>query len=49
MEQLVRLRDRQTPLPKCNIQRTFLLNEEGKALDYQRDGHPRGKIIIKMH
>jgi hypothetical protein len=31
------------------MDRTFPLNEEGQALDYQRDVHPRDKIIIKMH
>jgi hypothetical protein len=41
--------ERQTPLPKwVNIDRTFPLDEAGKALDYQRDLHPRGKIVIKI-
>ena len=40
--------ERQTPLPSVNMDRTFPLNEESQALDYQRDLHPRGKIII-MH
>jgi alcohol dehydrogenase len=31
-----------------NIDRTFPLDEAGKALDYQRDVHPRGKIVLKM-
>jgi hypothetical protein len=48
MEQLVRLRDRHLS-PSVNIDRTFPLNEEGKALDYPRDLHPRGKIVIKVH
>jgi NADPH:quinone reductase-like Zn-dependent oxidoreductase len=48
MEQLVRLRDGHIS-PSVNINRTFPLNDDGKALDYQRDVHPRGKIVIKMH
>jgi NADPH:quinone reductase-like Zn-dependent oxidoreductase len=48
MEQLVRLRDGHIS-PSVNIDRTFPLNDKGKALDYPRDVHPRGKIIIKMH
>ena len=31
-----------------NIDRTFPLDEAGKALDYQRDVHPRGKIVLGM-
>ncbi|HJU95557.1 MAG TPA: zinc-binding dehydrogenase, partial [Nitrososphaera sp.] len=31
-----------------NIDRTFPLDEAGKALDYQRDVHPRGKIVLRM-
>ena len=31
-----------------NIDRTFPLDEAGKALDYQRDIHPRGKIVLRM-
>jgi alcohol dehydrogenase len=31
-----------------NIDRTFPLDEAGKALDYQRDVHPRGKIVFRM-
>jgi NADPH:quinone reductase-like Zn-dependent oxidoreductase len=48
MEQLVRLRDRYL-YPSVNIDRTVPLDEASKALDYQRDVHPRGKIVIKMH
>jgi hypothetical protein len=48
MEQLVRLRERHLS-PSVNIDRPFPLNEEGKALDYQRDLQSRGKIVIKMH
>src|SRR5215213_8877740 len=31
-----------------NVDRTFPLHEAGKALDYQRDVHPRGKIVLAM-
>ena len=31
-----------------NVDRTFPLDEAGKALDYQRDVHPRGKIVLRM-
>jgi alcohol dehydrogenase len=33
---------------KVNIDRTFLLDEVGKALDYQKDAHPRGKVVLRM-
>jgi NADPH:quinone reductase-like Zn-dependent oxidoreductase len=29
-----------------NVDRTFPLDEAGKALDYQRDVHPRGKVVL---
>ena len=31
-----------------NVDRTFLLDEAGKALDYQKDVHPRGKVVLTM-
>jgi alcohol dehydrogenase len=31
-----------------NIDRTFPVDEAGKALDYQKDVHPRGKIVLRM-
>jgi alcohol dehydrogenase len=31
---------------KVNIEKTFPLDEAGKALDYFRDIHPRGKIVL---
>jgi NADPH:quinone reductase-like Zn-dependent oxidoreductase len=31
-----------------NTDRTFLLDEAGKALDYQKDVHPRGKVVLTM-
>jgi NADPH:quinone reductase-like Zn-dependent oxidoreductase len=33
---------------KINVDRTFLLDEAGKALDYQKDVHPRGKVVLTM-
>ena len=31
-----------------NTDRTFLQDEAGKALDYQKDVHPRGKVVLTM-
>ena len=31
-----------------NIEKTFSLDEVGKALDYQKDVHPRGKVVLAM-
>jgi NADPH:quinone reductase-like Zn-dependent oxidoreductase len=33
---------------KVNIEKTFPLDEAGKALDYLRDIHPRGKIVLTI-
>jgi alcohol dehydrogenase len=33
---------------RVNIDKTFLLDEASKALDYQRDAHPRGKIVLQV-
>jgi alcohol dehydrogenase len=33
---------------KINVDRTFLLDEAGKALDYQKDVHPRGKVVLTI-
>lgn len=33
---------------KVNIEKTFSLDEAGKALDYLRDIHPRGKIVLAI-
>jgi alcohol dehydrogenase len=33
---------------RVNIDRTFPLDEAGKALDYQRDIHPRGKVVLQV-
>jgi alcohol dehydrogenase len=34
---------------QVNVERTFPLDEAPAALDYQRDIHPRGKIVLEMH
>ena len=31
---------------RINTDKTFSLEEAGKALDYQKDVHPRGKIVL---
>ena len=31
---------------KVKVEKTFSLDEAGKALDYQKDVHPRGKVVI---
>jgi len=33
---------------RVNIERIFPLDEARTALDYQRDVHPRGKIVLQM-
>ena len=33
---------------KINVDRTFSLDEAGKALDYQKDVHPTGKVVITI-
>jgi alcohol dehydrogenase len=33
---------------KVNIDKTFPLDEAAKALDYQKDAHPRGKIVLTI-
>jgi alcohol dehydrogenase len=33
---------------RVNVERTFPQNEARAALDYQRDVHPRGKIVLAM-
>jgi alcohol dehydrogenase len=33
---------------RVNTDRTFLLHEVDKALDYQKDVHPRGKVVLTM-
>ncbi len=33
---------------KVNVERTFPLAETAKALEYQKDNHPRGKVVITL-
>ena len=33
---------------KVNVEKTFPLAETAKALDYQKDNHPRGKVVITI-
>jgi len=33
---------------RINVDRTFSLDETGYALDYQKDVHPRGKVVITV-
>jgi NADPH:quinone reductase-like Zn-dependent oxidoreductase len=33
---------------KVNIDKTFSLGEAAKALDYQKEGHPRGKVVLTI-
>ena len=33
---------------RVNVERTFALDEAGKALDYQKDVHPRGKVVLAL-
>jgi alcohol dehydrogenase len=33
---------------RVNVEKTFLLDETGKALDYQKEVHPRGKVILAI-
>jgi alcohol dehydrogenase len=33
---------------KINVDKTFTLDEAAKALDYVKDVHPRGKIVLEL-
>jgi len=33
---------------RVNVEKTFQLDEAGRALDYQKDVHPRGKVVVAM-
>jgi alcohol dehydrogenase len=35
-------------LLKVNIDKVFPLNQAGDALDYLQNGHPKGKVVIKV-
>jgi alcohol dehydrogenase len=33
---------------KVNIDKTFSLDDAARALDYQKDVHPRGKVVLTV-
>jgi alcohol dehydrogenase len=33
---------------RVNIEKKFSLDEAGDALDYQKDVHPRGKVVMTV-
>jgi NADPH:quinone reductase-like Zn-dependent oxidoreductase len=33
---------------KVNVDKTFSLDQASKALDYQKDVHPRGKVVLTV-
>jgi NADPH:quinone reductase-like Zn-dependent oxidoreductase len=33
---------------KVNVDKTFSLDEAAKELDYQKDVHPRGKVVLTI-
>ena len=33
---------------RVNVDRTFSLDEAADALDYQKDVHPRGKVVLAI-
>jgi alcohol dehydrogenase len=33
---------------KVNVDKTFSLDEDDNALDYQKDVHPRGKVVLTV-
>jgi alcohol dehydrogenase len=33
---------------RVNVEKKFSLDEAGKALDYQKDVHPRGKVVLAL-
>jgi alcohol dehydrogenase len=33
---------------RVNVEKMFSLDEAGDALDYQKDVHPRGKVVLKV-
>jgi NADPH:quinone reductase-like Zn-dependent oxidoreductase len=33
---------------RVNIDKTFSLDEAANALDYQKEGHPRGKLVLTI-
>jgi alcohol dehydrogenase len=33
---------------RINVEKTFSLDQAGEALDYQKDVHPRGKLVLNV-
>ena len=33
---------------RVNVEKTFSLDEAARALDYQKDVHPRGKVVLTV-
>ena len=33
---------------RINVEKKFSLHQAGDALDYQKDVHPRGKVVLAM-
>ena len=33
---------------RVNVEKSFSLDEAGKALDYQKNVHPRGKVVLTV-
>jgi NADPH:quinone reductase-like Zn-dependent oxidoreductase len=33
---------------RVNVEKTFSVDEAGDALDYQKDVHPRGRVVLAM-
>ncbi len=33
---------------RVHIEKTFSLEQAGEALEYQKEGHPRGKVVLKI-
>jgi hypothetical protein len=31
---------------RLNVEKTFSLDEAGKAMDYLQDVHPKGKVVL---
>lgn len=46
LRKLAEFVDEQNNNIDIHIDKTFPLDEAGKALDYQKDVHPRGKIVL---
>jgi NADPH:quinone reductase-like Zn-dependent oxidoreductase len=33
---------------RVNVDKMFPLDDAAKALEYQKDGHPRGKVVLAI-